>query len=631
MAKGRPADLDLLSGDERARLRELAAGDEPQYKRLLMQALRAARKRREVLALASVGDPVAPAGQLHFAGEEFDLEEYDRAHKDELRRRCKTDLAFLCREIFERDVTERTHGPVFAFLGNPDPDRPLEEQLDPVRRKVWLDPRGTFKTSLMTDCAIQWTICFPEIRILFLGGEKSIAAASLDTYTETFVIRGEPTRFQRLFPEFCIHPGEKYERKYVAPCRRNPKRHKEPTAWSNSVDSALSGWHPDLMVPDDVQNDENSSNHERIAKVKKVYYMARKLLEPVWGREVFGGTRHDPSDLGGELISEESAHVRTLVRAALRAKPELPESRRKELETRLRDPNVPSSEFDANDWELLFPERLSFAFLMGERGPGLEKFQTFGSQYLNDPVVAAGQATFTLERLREASMPANVIPAHGEIFLSVDLAYAVKRGNDYTVIAAGLVDANQRLFILEIIRGRFVTHELVYNIVDAIRRWNPAVTDIEDTLGARYLLSDLDRMALDMRVALKIDWFPVDASPKAQDGRVKACEDLLYQRRLFFSNGIACMDDLYREFCGYGKEPHDDIPNTIAQLAARHVRRLVDVSDAPESPFDRAEEERRMELHDMIYRAGRYALIEQEPAPPADPYALEEVMPGLEG
>ena len=628
MAKGRPADYELLSADERVRLREAAGNDELAYKRMLMKALRDAKKRRGVLALAAVGDPVAPAGQMHFAGEEFDLEEYDKAHKNELRRRCQTDLFFLCKEIFQRDITERTHRPVCDFLGSPDPDRQLEEQLDPVRERIWLDPRGTFKTSLITDVAVQWTICFPEIRLLFLGGEKNLALASLDTYTETFVIRGEPTRFQRLFPEFCIHPGEKYERKFVAPCRRNPKRHKEATAWSNSVDSALSGWHPDMLIPDDVVNDENSENFERIGKVKKIFYMAKKLLEPVHGRMVFIGTRHDPSDLGGELISEQLPRRKFLVRAALWARPELSVGRRKELEARMRDPNVPSSEFDPNDWELLFPERLSFAFLMGERGPGLEKFQTFGSQYLNDPVVAAGQALFTLEALREASVPVNTIPVAGEIFGHVDLAYAAKRGSDYTTITIGLVDQNQRLFILEIIRGRFATHELVYNIVDAIRRWNPASMGVEDSLGAKWLLSDLDRMAADMRVALHIDWIPVDSSPKAKDGRVKSCEDLLYQRRLFFSNAIACMDDLYREFCEYGKAPHDDIPDGISQIAVRHVRRLVEGMEIPESPFDRAAEERRFEMHSMLYPV---AEVEYAAPEPVNPWALEEAMPGLEG
>ncbi|HEV1286528.1 MAG TPA: hypothetical protein VNU44_14500 [Bryobacteraceae bacterium] len=631
MAKGRPADYELLAEDERARLRGLAGGDEAKYKRLLMQALRAAKKRQAARALASVGDPVAPAGQLHFAGEEFDLEVYDKNHKNELRRRCQTDLFFLCKEIFGRDVTERTHGPVFAFLGSPDPDRPLEDQPDPIRERIWRDPRGTFKSSLLCDLAIQYTICFPEIRILFLGGEKSLAFGSLDMYTEAFVIRGEPTRFQRLFPEFCIHPGEKYERKYVAPCRRNPKRHREPTAWANSIDSALSGWHPDLLVPDDVENDENMENYERIGKVKKVFWMAFKLLEPVHGRMFSGGTRHDPNDLGGELIAEPSPRRKCLVRAALWPKLELAADRRKQLEAQLRDPNVPSSAFDLNDWELLFPERLSFAFLMSQRGPGLEKFQTFGSQYLNDPVVAAGQATFTIEALREASVPANMVPAMGEIFMSVDLAYATKRGSDYTTIAFGLVDQNQRLFITELLRGRFVTHELVWNMVDSFRRWMPVIMDVEDTPGARWLLSDLDRMAADLGVHLKVDWIPVDASPKAKDGRVKSLEDLLFQRRLFFSNSIACMDDLYKEFCGYGKEAHDDIPDVISQIAVRHVRRLVEGMDVPDSPYDRAEEERRMELHDMVYRTGRYAREEEPPPPPANPYALEEIMPGLDG
>lgn len=631
MAKGRPADYELLSQDERDRLREQAAGNEAAYKRLLMQALRAAKKRRAVLDLAQAGDPVAPAGQLHFAGEEFDLELYDKNHKNELRHRCQTDLAFLCREIFQRDVTERTHAAVFDFLGNPDPARPLEGQLDRLRERIWFDPRFTFKTSITSDFAAQWTISFPEIRILFLGGEKTIAAASLDAYIEAFVIRGEATRFQRLFPEFCIHPGERYEKKYIAPCRKNPKRDKEATAWSNSVDSALSGWHPDLMIADDVMNDENSETFERISKVKKVFYMAKKLIVPNTGRMLFVGTRHHPNDLGGELAADTQPWRITLCRAALWARAELPESRRRQLEKALRDPNVPSAEFDANDWELLFPERLSFEFLMGERGPGLEKFQTFGSQYLNDPVVAAGQATFTLEALQAATVPPNTIPTVGNLFVIWDLAYKVRRGRDFCVGAVGLVDQNERLFVTEIVRGRFVTHELVYQIVDVIRRWSPQLTGIEDTTGAQYLLSDLQRMAEDLRVGLKLDWFPVDSSPDAKDGRVKSLESLLHQKRLFFSSTIGCLEDLYREFAGYGSEAHDDIPDAISHLGVRHVKLLAEGMAEPESERERVAEEQRMDRHDLIYHAGRYADVEVDAAPPPDPFGLEEIMPGLDG
>jgi phage terminase large subunit-like protein len=631
MAKGRPADYDLLAQDERLRLREQANGDEAAYKRLLMHALRAAKKRRAALDLAQVGDPVAPAGQLHFAGEAFDLELYDRNHKNELRRRCQTDLAFLCKDIMGRDVTEWTHGPVFAFLGNPDPDRPFEAQLDPIRERIWRDPRGTFKTSILTDLAVQYTICFPEIRILFLGGEKTLAAGVLDTYTETFVLRGAPTRFQRLFPEFCIAPGEKYEKKFVAPCRKNPKRSKEPTAWSNSVDSALSGWHPDLLIPDDVENDENMENLTRISKVKKIFYQAMQLLEPVAGRMFNGGTRYHTSDLGGELMRETSDKRRSLVRPALRARPELPEARRKELEAALRDPNVPSADFREADWELLFPERLTFKNLMAERGPSLEKFSVFGSQKLNDPVMAMGKPTFVMDELRALTVPPNVIPAQGRIFLLWDLAYKVRRGRDFYVGGVGLVDANERLFIPEIVRGRFVTHEIVYHIVDLARRWAPEITDIEDTMGAQYLLSDLQRMAESMQVPLKIDWFPVDSSPDAKDGRVKSLESLVHQKRVFFSSTIGCLEELYQELCGYGNEAHDDIADVLSQLAVRHVHMLAEGMPAPENELDRAAEERRLELHDMIYRTGRYEPEAYVAPPPADPFALEDVMPGLDG
>ena len=581
--------------------------------------------------------PGSAAGQLHFAGEEFDLAVYDKNHKDELRRRCQTDLQFLCKDILGRDVTERTHGPVFAFLGNPNPDFPLEAQPDPIRERVWLDPRGTFKTSLLIDHAVQWTICFPEIRILFLGGEKSIAAGSLEAYVETFVIRGEPTRFQRLFPEFCITPNQKYEKKFVAPPRKNPKRQREPTAWSNSVDSALSGWHPDLLIVDDVENDENSENVVRVSKVKKIYYLAKQLLNKVWGREALAGTTYHPDGLNLERVKEQSEIKTSLVRAALWAREDYSADRRKELEAQLRDPNVPSAELRAEDWTLLFPEHLPFAALMNERGPSLEKFGTFCSQKLNHPMVPGGRPTFTLEAMREASIPPQLVPTAGQIFVWWDLAYSIKRGRDFYVGAVGLVDTQERLFILEIVRGRFVTHEIVHHIVQAIQRWDPWVTEIEDTNGARYLLSDLDRKAVEFRVPLRLDWVPVDSSDQAKSGRVKGCETLLHEKRLFFVNSIACMDELYLEFTGFGDQPHDDIADAISQIAARHVRPLAALTEEQRvpmelgGPLDEAEARRRMEIHDLTFGKGMYTPQEPEPEPPMNPFELEDVMPGLNG
>jgi hypothetical protein len=176
-----------------------------------------------------------------------------------------------------------------------------------------------------------------------------------------------------------------------------------------------------------------------------------------------------------------------------------------------------------------------------------------------------------------------------------------------------------------------VTHEIVYHIVDLIRRWSPELTGIEDTTGAQYLLSDLQRMAEDMRVPLKIDWFPVDSSPDAKDGRVKSLESLVHQKRLFFSSTIGCLEQLYQEFTGYGNESHDDIPDDISHLAVRHVRMLAEGAPAPETERERVAEEQRMDRHDLIYHQGRYADVEREPPPEPDPYALEELMGGLDG
>src|SRR5258708_44814 len=150
-----------------------------------------------------------------------------------------------------------------------DPSKSIPQQ-DRIKERLLLYPRGSYKSTLnICDC-VQWIICFPDIRILVLTGADDLATAFVDELKDYFVLDGEPTIFQELFPELCIEAKQKGNQGEfwapVGPTARMRKT-KEPTVFASSIMANNSGWHVDVMKPDDVVTDRNSETISELTKI----------------------------------------------------------------------------------------------------------------------------------------------------------------------------------------------------------------------------------------------------------------------------------------------------------------------------------------------------------------------------
>jgi hypothetical protein len=623
---GRRPNLELLSLSERERIRAEAQGDPAEYKRLLMVATRAAQKRQRLAGVLELGKHVTrtPEGQLRFLGEEFDEELRDEDLRQALRRRAQTDLWFLCVDVLGKDLTERTHREIVDFYVKKNPDLPFKQQ-DPIHERDLFDPRGAFKSTIQIIDAIQWLICFPEIRILFLAGAKDLPAKMLRQFRDYFVIKdGKPTKFQQLFPEFCILPSEAYETSYDAPCRKNPNNDGEPTAEARSNESVNSGFHYELIICDDLVDNENSQNETQLEKTARNFYINVEMLV-AGGYINITGTRYDVGDLYGKRIASPHEGYKSLTRAALWARKDLPAERRAQLERDLRNRQLPTAHFSEADWEILFPEQLSFRELMVKRS---QDMRAFAGQRLNDPVTAGDDVQYTRELLRSVTVNPAQIPFGGKVFTLWDLAYSTKKGAKYTVGGTIRVDCRGRVILLEAIRGKFLTHELVGHIVDTIARWQPEITHIENSMGAKWLLGDLQREAMRRGVKLNLDWFPIDNSQDAKDGRIYGMEAYMVAKRLLLSAGVRDLEVLYEELERYGKLEHNDFADMLALQVAKH---MPPIGDASEDAEVRAaiQELKDKDLKDHLYGLGIYEESEEPPAPEPDAYELDNLLGAL--
>src|SRR5262245_30593286 len=132
--------------------------------------------------------------------------------RDELRYKCQTDLYFLASEVLQKDVTEYTHRQMCDFFVKKDPKyksfREFADAYEGPKDRMMLVPRKAYKSTLMVIDELQWMICFPEISIIRMTAELTLAEAFIQEFKSYLVVKGgkrkgdiveggEPTDFQR--------------------------------------------------------------------------------------------------------------------------------------------------------------------------------------------------------------------------------------------------------------------------------------------------------------------------------------------------------------------------------------------------------------------------------------------------
>ena len=224
--------------------------------------------------------------------------------------KARTDLLFLCNEILGyRDVTREVHGNIIdtlqqfpkpneeEFWKNDDlstgvvkykPIIPMTKlvEIEPFKRRLILDPRGWYKTSVNAIAhTIQWIINYPNVGILIVQSNIEKAEEILaEIKTKSFV---EGKIFRELFPEHVPHKkiydwGTKGKIVTEAADPNNPNLgatyHKEGTVLAGGIDKGLSGKHLDVIKFSDIVDPTNTKTVSACEETRKSYFLAENLL-----------------------------------------------------------------------------------------------------------------------------------------------------------------------------------------------------------------------------------------------------------------------------------------------------------------------------------------------------------------
>jgi hypothetical protein len=535
----------------------------------------------------------------------------DQDYCHAMRYRMQTDLFFLAKHCLGYDkITERWHREAVDVFIQKDPTRPLREQ-HKKHRRILLLPRRTYKTTLSISDAVQWILCFPDVAIMVMCAANSPDSPLADAFVAEladhfFCPEGcTPKPLHICFPEHVIRKMPKAG-EFLTPARTRYRR--DPTVKGVSIEQSLSGWHPDILKGEDVQDNRNSQTPQALKKVKKNFYLNLKMLGE-GGYVDLTATRYGPADLYADMIAKLSDDTVLLWKSAYVRKPHALK--------------VDDDELTEQDVILQFPEQLSWRFLREEKALDPDSFWT---QYMN---VAEGNfiPTFPIERLQAAKVDASLTEFEDNVYIAWRFEYDQSK---HAACAVG-VEHRGRMTIVEVIRGVFTPTALARRVVSVAKRWETHQVEIEATPGSQNYAPHIRNEALEADWWIDIRWSEFLQDDTARVLAIKSAEPHLLAGRLLFSAEIQNLQEVFRQLYCFGMVEEMEVASVVSRVAAK-----LPPSIAAEGYANHEEEAfQAMMARDAYNRvfapvAPREEVNEIEPID-YEPEAENEYMPGLSG
>ena len=474
----------------------------------------------------------------------------------------------------------------------------------------------THNTTFNIADSIQWVIGFPEIAIMVMTASNSPDAPLADVFVAEcvshFLCNDSPCRhpLHICFPEHVIHKAPKAG-EFITPARKKFRR--DPTIKAVSIEQSLSGFHPDIIKSEDVQDNRNSQTAYGLKKVRQNFYINLKMLGETGLLDVTA-TRYGPMDLYGDMIAKAGEETILLWKPAYIRKPHA---------LKMED-----DELTEEDVILQFPEQLSWNFLRSEK---ILDESSWWTQYMN---IAEGsfRATFPLDKLNSARVAPEISERDGKVYI----AWRFEYGDNRNAAGAVGVEVDGRMTIVDLVRGQFAPTSLARKVVALAKKWETRRVEIEDTPGARSMLPQIRNECIEADWKLEIVWgeFLLDETARAL--AIKCAEPHLLAGRLLFADEMPHSPEAFRQLYHFGMIEETEIASVIARVTARLPLSIAsaDLDFNNEEAYQKYIGE---DAYNRVYGRGRYEEKEPELEEQEEEWApqqhdtLSEMMPGLSG
>jgi hypothetical protein len=477
----------------------------------------------------------------------------DEAYREDLRTRCLKDHFFLAELMGFNDFHPVLHAPVADLYFPKNPNVSIPEQ-HPIKNRMHLDPRGTFKTSWSRVDSLQWILAFPEaITILNESATQDLAKAVAKGIADYFCQYKIVTPLHRLFPELVVNKWP-FHSTDTWNTPNHDMRDIDATLAFTSPLSQQSGWHPWIDKCDDMVDTRNSGLHASAESRRKVIdsHHTNKNTIRRGGYLYLPGTRYHPQDLYGETLANmDPAMWKALIRGSLIVK----------NGQRLMPGEFP----DEDDVTMLFDELPGMDY-KSMRDKFYENFESFMCQQQNDPL--GGIVPIFPEKLYASCEIAveRVPPYGGDTYTCWRLPYgAHKSTQNAEGVAARVLDG--RVYALDCWSGNWIPSKLAERMVAAHKQHQADAMMILMTPGSDYMANLIRNEAARRNVSVRIQYAGWEESDNLRSQEIKQLEPLMKVGRLLFSSAMSRAKECRRQFVHFGLAEENGIIECVTKLA----------------------------------------------------------------
>lgn len=487
----------------------------------------------------------------------------------EIRQRGRDDLYYFARLVNPGYMYGEIHREMFRWMQEYTLFGQGEEL---TSNKLVMLPRGHLKSHMVATW-VAWIITrHPEITILYLSATAELAEIQL------FAIQNiiSSTIYRRFYPEY-VNPQEGLREKWSVkkmsvdhPDRRR-QGIRDATVATAGLTTNTTGWHADVIVPDDLVVPENAYTEDGRESVAKKAAQFTSIRNP-GGFTMACGTRYHPNDVYATW-KEQSYEVYDDDGIIVDKKPVWEVSERAvEQDGLFIWPRVVRPE----DGKAFGFDMNTLSRIKAEYGNDVTQFY---AQYYNDPNDPSSNKIdrskfkyYNPRLLRLDGSRWNYNGRRLNVFAAVDFAYSLNRAADWTAIVVIGIDADSNIYVLDI--ERFKTKKIIeyFEHIAALHsKWRFSKLQAEVTVAQVVIVEAIKDYVKQRGLTLSI----VEYRPGKQEGtkeqRIAAILEPRYDddKMWHFEGGWT---SVLEEELVQARPAHDDVKDALASAVSIAIK-----------------------------------------------------------
>jgi hypothetical protein len=440
-----------------------------------------------------------------------------------------------------------------------------------ITNKLIMLPRAHLKSHMVATW-VAWIVTrHPEVTVLYVSATSGLAE------TQLYAIKNllTSTIYSRYFPEY-VHPQEGKREKWsqTAISIDHPKRKKEgirdATISTAGLTTNTTGWHADILVPDDLVVPENAYTEEGRESVSKKASQFTSILN-AGGFTMACGTRYHPMDIYStwksqefDIYNEEGDIIDRV--PVWSVKEYTVEKDGVFIWPKTMRPN--DKKFFGFDNQVLsriraqYEDRVQFyaQYYNDPNDPGSnrisrDKFQYYDRKHLKQE---GGHWYYKRNRLN--------------VYASIDFAFSLTKRSDNTAIVVIGVDADNFIYILDI--DCFKSDKIsVYfqHLAELHSKWEFTKLRAEVTVAQAVIVRDLKDKLREEGLRLSIEEFRPSKNEGTKQERIASALEHRYDNLQIwhFKGGYT---EMLEEELVLARPAHDDIKDALASAVEIAVK-----------------------------------------------------------